>query len=81
MIRENCFRETLQITLAAKIVRLENLALYGKCFYNRAGSDMLLELCTTQIRPRLEYGTPVCYPYNYVECNSDRVYVGVWYSH
>ena len=29
LIRENCFRETLQITRSAKIVCLENLALYG----------------------------------------------------
>ena len=29
LIRENCFRETLQITRSAKIVHLENLALYG----------------------------------------------------
>ena len=30
LIRENCFRETVQITRSAKIVCLENLALYGK---------------------------------------------------
>ena len=29
LIRENCFRETLQITRSVKIVYLENLALYG----------------------------------------------------
>ena len=33
LIRENCFRETLQITPFVKIVRLENLALYSIYMY------------------------------------------------